>query len=137
MPLGEVPADWRQRRLAAHVSLSPECRFLDVEHLDTREHLRHELASVLTGLGHTDLDVATVRGGDRRLTRWISDWAFRYEDDDGRLAGVRYISRLDSRWECWAVFDDVELGDEVVRRPILREDPALLRVANQYGIRVF
>lgn len=114
-----------------------ECRFLDVEHLDTRERLRYELASVLTGLGHSDLDVATIRGGDRRLTRWISDWTYYHEDDDGHLAGIRYVSRLDSRWECWALFEVVDIPGEVARRPILREDPALLRVANQYGVRVF
>ncbi len=52
------------------------------------------------------------------------------------LAGIRYVSRLDSRWECWAVFEDVEF-DSVSPRPIYREDEALLRVANQFGVRVF
>ena len=52
------------------------------------------------------------------------------------FAGVRYLSRLDDAWECWAVFEDVDIV-ELNRQPILREDPELLRVANYYGLRVF
>jgi hypothetical protein len=143
MPLGELPADWRNRRLAVKVQFSNphhpgRAKFLDVEHLDTRERMRVELAQILSLLGYDDLDVATVRGGDRRVTRAISWWAHQYRDDEGRplFAGVRYLSRLDNDWECWAVFDDVDL-EELSRQPILREDHALLRVANHYGIRVF
>jgi hypothetical protein len=142
MPLGELPADWRHRRLAVHVQVeNPRypgpARFLDVEHIDTRERLRVEQAQTLSLLGVTDLDVATVRGGDRRITRAISWWAHQYRDDDGYVfAGVRYLSRLNNDWECWAVFDDVDIL-ELNRQPILREDPALLSVANHYGIRVF
>jgi hypothetical protein len=143
MPLGEVPADWRHRRLAVRARFrnpraSGKARFLDVEHLDTRERLRVELAQTLSLLGHDDLDVATVRGGDRRITRAISWWAYQHRDHDGRypFAGIRYISRLDDSWECWAVFEDAEVH-ELSRQPILREDPILLKVANQYGLRIF
>jgi hypothetical protein len=143
MPLGELPRDWRQRRLAVRVKVAnPKypgpALFLDVEHLDTRERLRVELASALSLYGLDDLDVATVRGGDRRITRAISWWAHQHRDDEGRymFAGVRYLSRLESEWECWAVFDDAHLT-ELNRQPILREDHALLRVANRYGIRVY
>jgi len=143
MPLGELPADWRNRRLAVKVRFSNPLRprrakFVDVEHLDTRERLRVELANPLSLLGHDELDVSTVRGSDRRVTRAISWWAHQHRDEEGRLlfAGIRYLSRLDTKWECWAVFDDVEI-EELSRHPILREDEALLRVANQYGIRVF
>jgi hypothetical protein len=71
------------------------------------------------------------------MTRAIAWWAHQHRDDEGRyvFAGVRYLSRLDDAWECWAVFDDVEIED-LSRQPILREDHTLLRVANQYGIRV-
>jgi hypothetical protein len=143
MPLGELPADWRHRRLAVKVRfVNPRhpgrAKFLDIEHLDSRERLRSELARMLSLLGHDELDVATVRGGDRRVTRAISWWAHQHRDDEGRhvFAGVRYLSRLSNDWECWAVFDDVEIV-ELSRQPILREDPALLRVAGHYGIRVF
>jgi hypothetical protein len=101
MPLGEVPADCRTRRLAVSARFgSPRypgpTKFLDVEHIVTRERLRTELAQPLALLGYTDLDVATVRGGDRRITRAISWWAHQFRDEEDRyvFAGVRYLSRL-------------------------------------------
>jgi hypothetical protein len=144
MPPGEVPADWRQRRLAVRVRFPESLRFpagikfVDVESAETREVLRKEMADILAYLGYDDLDVATVRGQDRRVTRWISRWAFDQHDEVGNpiYAGVRYLSRLDSAWECWATFDDVEL-EEVSRHSILPTDDNLRRVAKRYGLRIF
>jgi len=141
MDVGDIPADWRQRRIAVHVRLPATgrfahgARFLDVEALETREVLRVELAEILAFYGYKDLDVATVRGGDRRITRWIGQWAYERSDDDGNpvYAGVRYLSRLNTRWECWAIFDDVPI-DEINRRPILRADEDFVRVARSYGL---
>ena len=141
MRVGDVPADWRQRRLAVHVTFPAQdafargVQFLDVEALESREQLRVELGPVLAFYGFTDLDVATVRGGDRRITRWIGQWAYDQRNADGstRFAGIRYLSRLNTEWECWAVFDDVPIV-EINRRPILRTDEALLRIAKSYGL---
>ncbi len=49
---------------------------------------------------------------------------------------MRYLSRLSSEWECWALFENVTL-DEQERRPIPRDDEALLRIADLYGLTVF
>jgi hypothetical protein len=80
-------------------------------------------------------DVPTVRGGDRRVTRWIGQWAYDQTTDSGepRFAGIRYVSRLSSEWECWAVFDDVSIT-EMNRRPILAQDEAFLRIAKRYRL---
>jgi hypothetical protein len=144
MNLGDVPAAWRQRRLAVRAEFAATgrfaqgVRFLDVEAAQTRERLKRELAGLLAYWQHPDLDVATVRGGDRRVTRLIGQWAYDQSDDDGRplYAGVRYVSRLDSRWECWAVFEDVEIR-EVDRRSVLPTDSALRAVAKLYGLTVY
>lgn len=141
MRVGDVPADWRQRRIAVHVTFPEEddfgggVRFLDVESLETREVLREEFASLLARHGYADLDVSTVRAADRRITRWIGQWAYEQRTADGfrQFAGIRYLSRLNSDWECWAVFDDVPLV-ETIRRPILPTDEALARVARRYGL---
>ncbi len=53
-----------------------------------------------------------------------------------KFAGIRYLSRLSSDWECWALFENVAL-DEHERRPIPRDDEALLRIADLYGLTVF
>lgn len=143
MPAGEVPADWRNQRIAVQVEFVPserlpELRFLDVEALSTRRELRTELASLLAFYGYEDLDVPTVRGGDRRITRWIAKWAFEQRDADDLpiFAGIRYLSRLNTDWECWAVFHDVEIR-EIAREPIERENPALEAIANHFDLRVF
>lgn len=127
MEIGDIPADWRQRRSAVHVRLpaaandrlSRGVQFLDVESLETRETLRGVLAPLLALWGLDDLDISDVRGRDRRITRYIAQWAYEQVDEDDRqlYAGVRYLSRLNTDWECWAVFDIVAI-EELVRRPI-------------------
>jgi RES domain len=143
MALGEVPADWRHRRLAVRVVPAPSdtvpaIRLLDVESAETRAVLREDLGKLLAFYGYSDLDVPTVRGGDRRITRWIGRWAYEQRDANDRMkfAGIRYLSRLSSEWECWALFENVAL-DEQERRPIPRDDEALLRIADLYGLTVF
>jgi hypothetical protein len=62
--------------------------------------------------------------------------AERNPDGNPTYAGIRYLSRLNTSWECWAVFDRVKLT-ELERRPILQGDEALAGVASTYGLRVF
>lgn len=135
MPFGEVAADWRQRRIAVRATFPEDRPFLDVEASGTRAVLRNKLASVLPMLGLDDVDVAAIRSKDRRLTRIVSQWAWEEHEAPGAspYAGIRFCSRLGSEWECWAVFEDV-LPQECERRPILRGDAALKRVANLYGL---
>jgi hypothetical protein len=95
MEIGTVAADWRQRRSAVHVLVPPDARFLDVESAVTHQFLRAELALGLSALGLEDLDVATVRGPDRRVTRLIADWTYMANTDgEPRYAGIRYESRI-------------------------------------------
>lgn len=141
MGIGDVPADWRQRRTAVQARFPKQApfgdgiRFLDVEALDTREVLRRELGGVLAYYDFDDLDVATVRGGDRRITRMIGQWAFEQANDRGlpRFAGIRYLSRLNTDWECWAVFDHVPI-EEMNRKPLLSTDVELRAVCKAYGL---
>lgn len=143
MQNGEVPADWRNQRIAVQASfvpseLLPNIRFLDIEALKTRRELEKELASLLAFYGYSELDVPTVRGGDRRITRWIGKWAFELRDGDGApvFAGIRYLSRLNTEWECWAVFHDVEIKERS-RQPIDRNNTALQAVAQEFGLTIF
>jgi hypothetical protein len=142
MGIGQVPADWRHQRIIIRAQFAatlarPNHRFLDVEDMGTREHLRREIAPILAIYKHQDLDVAVVRGGDRRVTRWISKWAHEQRDSSGAAAyaGIRYLSRLNTAWECWAAFDDVGIV-ESAREPIMRQDPALLAIAKSFGLTV-
>jgi hypothetical protein len=102
MDVGDIPADWRQRRGAIRVrfpaggSFAAGVRFLDIESLQTREALLPDFEPLLKFYGYADLDVAVVRGHDRRVTRYISQWTYEQVDEDERpmYAGVRYLSRL-------------------------------------------
>jgi hypothetical protein len=144
MAVGDIPADWRQRRTAVRVGFpnggrnakfKDSARFLDIESVETREAMRPDLAPLLAYYHYDDLDVALVRGRDRRVTHYISQWVFEQVDDDGHplYAGIRYLSRLNTGWECWAVFDDVEL-EELERRPIRGDDRSYKKIAKLYGL---
>jgi hypothetical protein len=139
MAVGSVAADWRQRRTAIHIQLPEDLVFLDVESPVTHHFLRTELAPGLSAIGVSDLDVSTVRGPDRRVTQMISEWAYMETDGDRfRFAGIRYESRVQSGWECWALFDDDELTIDVVETlPITPDMPELASVAALFGLQVF
>jgi hypothetical protein len=136
MAPGEVPADWRTRRLAIRASVPG--LFLDVEPAETRQVLERDLHVLINAFGYEHLNMPAVMSDDRRLTRWISHWAWSRRDDEGRhiFAGIRYVSQLDSRWECWAVFDRATII-ELERGPIMREMAELTYVCDLYGLGVF
>ncbi len=75
---------------------------------------------------------------DRRITRWIGQWAYNARDAEDRpvYAGIHYASRLDPKWECWAVFQDVPIV-EIARHPVLLADESLQRIASRYDLRVY
>jgi hypothetical protein len=139
MDIGTVAADWRQRRSAVHVRIPHDATFLDAESAITHQYLRKELALGLSAIGLDDLDVAAVRGPDRRVTRLISDWAYMANDDgQPRYAGIRYESRIRSGWECWALFDDEDLDLEVIETlPIVPDMPELQEVARIFELHIF
>lgn len=138
MAPGNVPADWRHRRLAVHAALeAPDQLFLDVEALETRRLLERHLRGQMAALGVSEIDVPAIRGGDRRLTRLASLWAWRQVDEDGarRYAGIRYLSRLSSEWECWAVFEGTGLR-ELRRREVGRDMDQLQSIARRFGLTI-
>ena len=143
MPPGEVPADWRAQRVAVRVRFPSSATLSGCEVSRCRGPRNPSRAPsrarpLLAYYGYDDLDIATVRGGDRRITRWISKWAYDQRDEAGQpiYAGIRYLSRLSSEWECWAVFEDVTI-EELSREPIRRDSSALGKIARQFELTVF
>lgn len=141
--VGDIPSDWRQRRTAVNVRFPDQLnqrfahgvQFLDIEATGTREALLENFEPLLAYHHYPDLNVPLMDGRDRRITRYISQWVWEQRTDAGLhlYAGIRYESRLGQKWECWAVFDDVAI-DELERRPVLRSDPALQKIAGLYGL---
>ena len=137
MQPGNLPADWRVRRRLVKAEVHHSEVFLDVEAIQTREFLRRELALGLSALGVDELDVSDIRSGDRRIGRLISAWAYQQVDDQGRAlyAGIRYLSRLSSNWECWAAFDDV-IVVRAEAKEINANDSALQEVSRIFQLTV-
>lgn len=139
MEVGAVPADWRFRRTAVRVEAAADSQFLDVDAVETHSFLKEKLAVGLSALGVTELDTSVIRSGDRRVTRLISAWAHEQRVDGDpatpAYAGIRYVSRLNSEWECWALFDHEPLH-QVEARAISALMPELVEVADLFGLRV-
>jgi hypothetical protein len=138
MLIGDVPADWRQRRVLTRATFPPNRPFVDVEAAETRAVLSDELAWVLELVGLDDIDVAAIRSRDRRLTRWISQWVWQKHLDEfqPKYGGIRFCSKLNTEWECWAVFEDTT-PTEQERHPVLRQDAALGRVASLFSLDIY
>ncbi|MDP8931879.1 MAG: RES family NAD+ phosphorylase [Actinomycetota bacterium] len=125
MNVGSVPADWRERRCRVQVAIDLDAPpFLDVDDAATLWTLDVLLRPQLDTWQVDELDTSVIRGQDRRVTRAIADWAWEFRSPEFPIgfAGIRYISRLDSKQECWAVFDDIEVR-EIGRTAISPRDP--------------
>lgn len=140
MAPGQLPRDWRDRRVAIQAAVPPSSLFLDVESVKTRVFLTAELALGLSALGLQEIDVADIRGKDRRVTQLISQWAYNLiVEDEGversLFAGIFYLSRVHSDWQCWAIYDRVDL-DEKRAIPIAADMPSLTSVCATFGVHV-
>lgn len=96
------------------------------------------MGAIVVALGYDHLDISILRGPDRRVTRLLSDYVWSLTDNSGhrRFAGIRYLSRHNSDWECWAAFEDTPLM--VLEQIVIKEEmPELQEVASCFGLRVF
>lgn len=136
MAAGQLAADWRHRRSAVRADMPADARFLDVDNGRTLDALRDDLLPALVTFGFKDLDLGMVRGPDRRVTRLLAAWAYQALNTDGvhRFAGIRYRSRLDNGWECWAVFDRTPVR-ALQLKAIAVDDPDLKAITRRWGIR--
>lgn len=131
-------SDWRHSRVAALARVADHRPFVNVEHPETHAVLKDELATTLANLGVEHLNVSSVRGEDRRVTREISQWVHDQVDpgDTCRYAGIRYLSKINSDWECWCLFDDCLLEPGILN-PIPRDMPELQEAADLLSLLVY
>jgi hypothetical protein len=81
-----------------------------------------------------EVDFSAVTSQSRKLTQYVS----RYIHTRG-YAGIRYISRLGSNWECWALFEgrfQHEIGYPSLPMSISSDDADLLAVARSFGLSI-
>ena len=147
---GVVPAEWRLRRRIASAQLRANAWFIDVDHPATLTHLRAEFLpglkrrypGVFTG---DDFDLSDVASRNRELTQHVARYlhelepsAFNELEAGGVIAGIRYLSRHSSSWECWALFADRVQEGMVVRLPqeIGADNGDLLAVARHFDLSI-
>lgn len=138
---GLLPADWRMRRRIGHTVLDPSLRFVDLSDVGTMQHLRTGLAPLADRLGIIDVDLSSVTSQQRRFTQGIARYIYDQVDEIGhpRFAGIRYPSRLNPEWECWAIFDDRIRhlpGWPNIPSSFFPDDPDLQEVARLFGLTI-
>lgn len=101
---GQIPRAWRAER-RFHRLTPPTGWFVDVERSQTISAVSQGLRGELAGLSVEELTTGNLRGEDRMVTTTIAGWLWALVLDDGSLPlGVRYGSKHDSSWSCWAVW---------------------------------
>jgi hypothetical protein len=135
---GVVPADWRMRRHLAQTELEPTFRFADLAAPKTHQYLRRVLAPTISALGLHDLDFSAVIGPHRALTQHCSHVIYELRDGDGApsFAGIRYVSRLNPEWECWAIFADRMVRISWSTTTIASDHPDLLSACRLLGLSI-
>ena len=79
------------------------------------------------------MDIATLRGPDRRVTRAVASWLYARTDEGGtpQFSGIRYASRL-GPYECWAIFDGTTA--EVADEQRIGDQEGLLEVMDTFNL---
>ncbi|MDI3340784.1 MAG: RES family NAD+ phosphorylase [Sphaerobacter sp.] len=135
---GLVTREWRlQRRLGA-TYLDPSLRFVDIAAPETMTHLRSALATCAAALGIHDIDLSAITSGQRRFTQECARYIYEQADDAGRpcFAGIRYPSRLNPDWECWAIFDTRMVHQRCPTETIHPNDPGVWEAARLLGLSI-
>lgn len=135
---GLVTSEWQLRRRVGHAYLDPALRFVDIADAENMNLLRRELATLLTELTIAEIDVSAVTSQHRRLTQEIARYIFEQVDEAGRpcFAGIRYPSRLNPDWECWAVFDTRMIHRPGPSETVRPDDPGLIEAARIFHLTI-
>ena len=135
---GIISREWRAaRRIGATVVFS-ELPCVDLEHADTLQALRPVLAPVAARLGVEDIDLGAMAGPQREVTQEAAWHIYQQRDVTGRplFAGLRYVSRLNAHWECWAIFADRLRQRRLKVELISADDPHLYEAARLLNLAV-
>lgn len=136
---GIVPEEWRLSRCVGSTRLDPNLLFADLPAPETMRVLRKELAETAERLDLEDIDLSAVTGPHRCLTQEAARYVYDLTDDSGDpiYAGIRYLSRLNTSWELWAIFHDrMRHAPSEVAEPIRADDPGLVAASTLLGLRV-
>ena len=131
---GLIPNDWIGRRRIGHALIDPDNRFVDLGAAESLAHLNTELRSWLRLWGLKEVDLSTVTSQHRVLTQFAARHIYTLE-----YAGIRYVSRLDSSWECWALFEgrfNYQPGSPGFSPSLTPDDPDLAAIARIFALTI-
>lgn len=135
-----IPADWRLKRQITSATIADPGRitFVDVDAAASQQILREHLAIQAMANRLHDVDEASVIGPMRAFTQSCSRFIYEQSNTEGTglYAGIRYRSRLNSEWECWACFADRVVFDVGFPRTIDPDDVALLDVTHLFPLSI-
>lgn len=135
---GIIPREWRAaRRIGATVVFAP-LPLADLDDADTHQALRHVLAPVATRLGVEDIDLGALAGPQREVTQEAALHIYQQRDEAGAplFAGLRYVSRLNTSWDCYAIFADRLRQRHLKVDLIAADDPHLYEAARLLGLAI-
>jgi len=112
-------------------------RFVDVDNAENIQHFRSALAKQIVELDLPDCDLSAIMGPSRQLTQHLARYIYDLTDSQGHsaFAGLRYTSRLNPQWPCWALFED-RIRDEYqpsISQSIMPDDEGLVAAARLFG----
>ncbi|MDB5059414.1 MAG: hypothetical protein JWO59_2886 [Chloroflexi bacterium] len=136
--MGKIPADWRSKRTIGVASLDSSLLCVDLATGESIQYFREVLAPIGVRLGLPDIDLSTFTTSKRPLTQAAARHIYELKDQQGnpQFDGIRYISRLNSEWECWAFFDARIRFSTVNVENILANDSALRSVARLFKLTI-
>jgi hypothetical protein len=137
-PSGLAERAWARARRRGTTRLAPTLRFVDLGDPSTWRALRPALAASAVDVGLSDIDLSAVTGPHREFSQLAAHCIHSQRDAAGapRCAGLRYLSRLHTAWECWAVFDDRLVHMPSYTAEVDTTDSALLEAAAALGLEV-
>jgi hypothetical protein len=109
LPPGMLSANWVEGTLMIGEAMTG-ATFADVGTAPSLGFLRRTFLARARELGLEDVDAATIRLKEPRLTQQISRYIYELAHDDGTPAfnGVEYLSRLGDEFENWAIFEPAD-----------------------------
>ena len=118
---------------------NPDVWLIDVMHPNTHNACWPALRTLLEAFGHTRMDNGATMSPNRRLTRQIAGYLHELgvatSAERGRVAGLRFLSSLWSRWECFALWEPLQLVPESVE-PVAIDDKDLVAAAKKLGVKL-
>jgi hypothetical protein len=135
---GFVSADWRRKRRICHTMLDTATRYADIGDLDTMQYLRIALAPLAAEYKIGDVDLSALTSHQRSFTQYCARHIYALTDGLGSslCAGICYVSRLDSKWECWALFDDRLTHEPGLPANIDADDEDLIAIARSFRLTI-